>query len=207
MVDKNIKAIIFDWGGVCCSEGEPFASSLLQQQVGKHPNDICQEVLDLYLDFYRGKYTTDEFYKKVLAHYYLIETEELNPRTLAQAYLASTEIWPDVLNLAQKLQGKYKVGLLSDLTPVMKDYIHRQITDLPRFFPLEVYSCDSDVGLVKTDGPVIFELVLRRLGVSAPDALFIDNSQSKIQVARALGFNTLLFENRFQLFKDIAPLL
>ena len=29
------------------------------------------------------------------------------------------------VEMAKKLQNKYKVSLLSDLTPVMRDYIHK----------------------------------------------------------------------------------
>ena len=205
MIVNNVetKAIIFDWGGVCCSEGEPFASKLLQEKVGKHPNDICQDVLDLYYDFYRGKYSTEEFYKKTLEHYSLEQSEELNPKTMAQAYIDSTEIWQDVLDTAKKLQSKYRVALLSDLTPVMKDWIHAE-KNIAEFFPLEVFSCDDDVQAVKTDGPKAFEITLQKLGGLRPEeTLFVDNSKSKIKVAEGLGMNTLFFESREQFINDI----
>ncbi|MEK6647286.1 MAG: HAD family hydrolase [Candidatus Firestonebacteria bacterium] len=205
--NKNkIKAVIFDWGGVCCSEGEPFASKAFQNKVGKHPNDICKDVMGLYLDFYRGKYTPDEFYRKILRYYNFEETALLNPETMTRAYIDSTEIWHDVLEMAKKLQNKYKVSLLSDLTPVMRDYIHK-VADIVYYFPIEMYSCDEGVGMVKGDGPAIFKLMLERMGVAAPDALFIDNSKNKIKIADGIGLQTMLFENRNQFFRDIKQFL
>lgn len=202
----KIKAVIFDWGGVCCSEGEPFASKAFQNKVGKHPNDICKDVMGLYLDFYRGKYTANEFYRKILEYYNLEETELLNPETMAQAYVDSTEIWYDVLGIVKKLQNKYKVSLLSDLTPIMRDFIHKAV-DVVNYFPIEIYSCDDGVNMVKGDGPAIFKLMLERMDVAAQDVLFIDNSKSKVKIADGIGMQTILFEDRNQFFRDIKPFL
>ncbi len=203
---KKIKGIIFDWGGVCCSEGEPFASSVLQEKVNKHPDDICQDLMDLYSDFYRGKYTSEEFYNLVIQYYGLSADGQLNPKEMSQAYIDSTEIWPDMLEMAKELQEKYTVALLSDLTPVMKDYIHQEY-DIASYFPIEMYSCDEGVNMVKVDGPEIFDLTLQKMNLDPEETLFVDNSKSKIAVANEMGIKTMLFVNREKFFADIKQIL
>ena len=61
-----------------------------------------------------------------------------------------------------------------------------------------MYSCDEGVGWYWGDGPAIFKLMLERMGVAAPDALFIDNSKNKIKIADGIGLQTMLFGNRNQ---------
>ncbi|MEK7623750.1 MAG: HAD family phosphatase [Patescibacteria group bacterium] len=196
-----IKAVIFDWGGVCCSEGEPFASVALQKALGLTPDEIAQKVLNVYLEFYRGKYTTEDFWHRIMAHFALTETEEINPAALSQAYLNSYTLYPDMLDYARGLQKKYRVGLLSNLTPVMRDHI-RRTHPVSEVFPVEVYSCDAEVAEVKPD-PKPYQIVLNRLGVPPTEAFFIDNSKNNIVAAEALGIKSLLFQNREQFFRDM----
>lgn len=207
-INKNkIRAVIFDWGGVCCQEGEPFASKILQERVGKHPNDICQDVMGLYLDFYRGKYTTDEFYTKIIEYYSLKQDQLLNPKEMAQAYIDSTIIWHDVLDIARKLQNNYKVGLLSDLTPIMKEYIHKECS-ISSYFPVEIYSCDKGVNAVKTDGPKIFKIMMKIIDIELPkDYLIIDNSKNKLAQAAKLGIQTMLFRDKESFLEEIKSFL
>jgi HAD superfamily hydrolase (TIGR01509 family) len=204
MNPNSIKAVIFDWGGVCCSGGEPFALTALQQAIGKHPDDICAEVKEVCLDYYRGKYTNDEFYSRVLDYFGLQQTDELNPDTLGQAYVNSYTLWQDVLDTVKALQAKYKIALLSDLTPIMMNHI-RSAHNTAAYFPLEVYS--NQVGMVKDDGPEIFHHTTAKLGVEPEVSLFIDNSKSKIDVAKKAGLHTMLFESREQFHRDIEQYL
>jgi len=198
-----MNTILFDWGGVCCKEGEPFASVELQRRLGgRHPNDLIAELKDIYYDFYRGKYETDVFWRLALERFNLTEDTELNPAKLSQSYLESYEVWPDVLETAGRLRAGYKVGLLSDLTPVMKDHISAT-HDLDRYFDEMVFSCDQGVNAIKNDGPKIFDVILERFSAAPEDCLFIDNSQSKIDVAAGMGMKGILFKDREQFFRDI----
>lgn len=203
---EKIHAIIFDWGGVCCSEGEPFASAALQQKVRLGPDDIAKAVRPLYNDYYRGKYEGTEFWQRVMNHFGLSEDSDINPGALSAAYLSSYTLWPDMLTVAKQLQKTYRVGLLSDLTVEMRDHI-RQEHDLNEIFESILFSCDAGVGRMKTDGPEIFEQMLEQMGATPEEALFIDNSKSKIAVAREVGLRTILFENKDQFFCDIQPYL
>ena len=196
-----IKAVIFDWGGVCCQEGELFSLKPLQKALKMNPDEITAQTGELYFDYYRGKYTSDEFWKAFLIHFNLQETEEINPAELSKAYLNSYVLWQDVLDMALSLQERYQVGVLSNLTPGMRDYI-REKNNTAKYFQYEVYSCDEDVQCLKPDKKP-YEVMLKKLNQHPENCLFIDNSEKNIQGAKTLGFKTLLFESKPQFFKAI----
>jgi len=60
----------------------------------------------------------------------------------------------------------------------------------------------GDVKLIKPD-PRIFEALLERIGRSAGECLFIDDSEENISTARSLGFETIRFESPDQLRREL----
>ncbi len=85
--------------------------------------------------------------------------------------------------------ARWPLAVLSnDVAPWSRYVLERY--DLNRFFGEKVIS--GDVGLRKPD-PVLFELLLRRMGRPAGECVFIDNSAANLRVARALGLATIHF--------------
>lgn len=202
---SRVTTIVFDWGGVFCNAAEPFASTALQSILGMNPDQITAQITDLYEDHYRGKYITEEFWRKVMQYFNLQESDEINPQALSQAYLDSYQLYPEMLKTAKKLKEKYTVGLLSNLSPVMRDHIRKMYNTQEVFNP-EIYSCNLDVGAIKPELE-IYQIFLNKAGKRAEECLFIDDSQKNIDAAAILGFQTLLFSNREQFARDITPLL
>lgn len=198
----DIKAIIFDWGGVCCSEGEPFASKALQKKISLSPEQIAEKVRNIYNGYYIGKYTSDSFWREIISFFDLKESPEINTRALSDAYLDSYFIYPDIMDIILNLRKKYKLGLLSNLTPEMRDKI-KEKHDLEKYFDTEVFSCDTDVAAMKPDQKP-YKIISKRLGVPIEQCLFIDNSLKNIEAAKALGMKAILFLNKEEFLKDIA---
>jgi 2-haloacid dehalogenase len=63
----------------------------------------------------------------------------------------------------------------------------------------------GEVKLIKPD-PAIYEHTLRGLGVTAAEALFVDDRKTNIQAARALGILALQFRSIAQLKDDLEAL-
>lgn len=205
-MDKNkIKAVIFDWGGVCCQEGEPFASSALQKILSINPEEIADQVRSIYNDYYQGKYDRETFWRAVMAHFQLPVSAEINPAALGDAYLNSYRLYPEVLETTKKLQKNYQVALLSNLTPEMRDYI-RLRHEVKKYFNPEVYSCDNDVRAMKPESEP-YLITLKKLNRSPEQCLFIDNSMKNIQAAKNLGLQTILFKEVESFLKEIKILL
>ena len=60
----------------------------------------------------------------------------------------------------------------------------------------------GDVKLIKPD-PRIFQALLERIGRSAGECVFIDDSEENITTARSLGFETIRFESPDQLRREL----
>lgn len=207
ITNKNkIKAVIFDWGGVCCREAEPFASLVLQRALGLDANQIAAEVSDIYFDYYRGKYNRETFWRAIMNHFGLKETAEINPVTLSQAYIDSYEIYPEVLETAKKLKQKdYLVALLSNLTPEMRDHI-RPLHRTAEYFQPEMYSCDANVAEIKP-GEAPYRLMLEQIKMQPKDCLFIDNTKKNLATAEKMGMQTIFFGNLQQFLEEIKTFL
>jgi len=63
----------------------------------------------------------------------------------------------------------------------------------------------GDVGLVKPD-PAIFRLLLTRIGRTAEECVFIDDSSANVATARELGFTTIQFHSPDQLEQELRRL-
>lgn len=200
--NKNkIKAVIFDWGGVCCKEGELFASRDLQKKLAMKPEEIAGQARNIYIGYYIGKYDCDSFWRAIMKHFNLKETAKINPVALSGSYLNSYSVYQEVLDVALQLKKKYLVALFSNLTPEMRNHI-RQAHETKKYFKPEVYSCDADVKSIKPD-PKPYRVILKKMGLPAKNCLLIDNSLKNIQAAQKLGFKTIFFKNRPQFFKEI----
>ena len=72
-----------------------------------------------------------------------------------------------------------------------------------RFFDLfETILISGDVKLAKPD-PRIFEILLQRIGKSAKECLFIDDSERNVVAARGQGFDAIRFESPAQLRQEL----
>jgi len=63
----------------------------------------------------------------------------------------------------------------------------------------------GEVGLVKPD-PAIFRLLLARIGRTAEECIFIDDSNANIAAARKLGFTPIQFHSPEQLEQELQAL-
>ena len=71
------------------------------------------------------------------------------------------------------------------------------------FFQLfETILLSGDIKLLKPD-PRIYAVLLERIGRSASECLFIDDSEQNIKTAQGLGFETIQFESSDQLLRAL----
>lgn len=181
-----MKTIIFDWGGVCCTAAEPFASTRLQQTLGKNPDEIAAAVKDEYAGYYLGRYTREQFWDGIIAHFGL---KGFAADELSDAYRASYKLHKDVIALIKHLRKEHRVVLLSNLTPEMKDHI-KKIDHADELFERLFFSCD--MGMMKPDAAT-YQKVLQELKAAPQDCIFIDDSQKNVEAARSLGIDAIHF--------------
>ena len=117
-------------------------------------------------------------------------------RTAARPDLVALDVrsWTDYREEVWALAARFraaggKLGLLSNCIPEITEAVQRD-RDLDRTFDTVVVSCA--VGVAKPDR-AIYELVLARLQVAGPEALFVDDRAENIAGAEALGVAGLHF--------------
>lgn len=201
----KIKAVILDWGGVCCSGGEIFASSALQNYLNLTPEQITTKIQSVYHSYYQGQLSQDQFWQAATDRLNLPPLPEFNPASLSQAYLNSYTLYPEILTIVKKIRPQYQTALLSNLTPEMRDYIIKKHS-LKEYFSEMVFSCDKEISTLKPS-PKPFTFIVSKLNLAPSDCLFIDDSLNNINSANTLGFKTLLFTHRQKLRRFLLNLI
>jgi HAD superfamily hydrolase (TIGR01509 family) len=107
---------------------------------------------------------------------------------------------PVMVDWAQRLRAEgFKIGLLSNMHPEMVGYCRSNFSWLSSFH-FQTFS--ADVRMVKPDA-AIYQHTLEGLGVSASEALFIDDREPNIAAARKLGINAIRFVSVPQLKDEL----
>ncbi|MCU1296494.1 MAG: haloacid dehalogenase superfamily, subfamily variant 3 with third motif having or [Acidobacteriaceae bacterium] len=187
---NHIKAVIFDYGEVLCHR--PSGEELRQMASILKANDDSFRALwernrpafdrgDLAADAYWSMFAKDA-------------GTTLDPRQLEHLRKLDVEMWakinPIMVDWAQRLRAKgFKIGILSNMHPDMVEHCRASFPWLNDFH-FQTFS--ADVRMVKPD-PAIYRHTLDGLGVSAREALFIDDREPNIVAARKLGINAIRF--------------
>ncbi len=129
---------------------------------------------------------------------------ELNPDQLNAIHELDMAMWSSVNSsmvdwLGQLRLSGVKLGLLSNMHPEMVAHCRKQFSWLMNF---DFVTFSGEVRLIKPD-PEIYQHTLRGLGVTACEALFLDDREINIRAAQALGINALRFESTEQLRREL----
>ncbi len=197
-----IKAIIFDFGRVVSAQKPMSLFRGYEEELGLAPG-VLNRVM-----FGREAWQEVLVGRKALDDYWLEIGPELGMHTRAeiqafrQRYFGDEAINEGVLELIHELHGQYKLAILSNSPPRLTKWLADWgILDL-----FDVVVCSGDEGVAKPD-PAIFELTLARLGVSAGEAVFIDDSPGHVQAARALGLRAIHFVTAEALRSELNDIL
>jgi len=151
----------------------------------------------------RGDLTPEEYWMRLAAH----ANTPLDRTQIETLRNVEIEIWahvdPNMLDWVSQLRAAgIKTGLLSNMPCDLVTHL-RANCEWMENFSFKTFS--SEVRLIKPD-PAIYEHTLRGLGVSASEALFVDDREINIQAARALGIHTIQFRSVAQLRHDLEAL-
>ncbi|GAA0526227.1 putative hydrolase of the HAD superfamily [Rhizomicrobium palustre] len=186
-----MKAVIFDFFGVICSEITPFVLPryMSAEEAVAYKADIVEEADLGHLDL-----------PQVL--------EMLAARTGASAAQLHAEFWahvninPEMVALIEEVKAKRRTALLSNaMNPFLRQVMAKH--DLERLFDDIVIS--AEVGLTKPN-PEIYALSVKRLGLAPQACVFTDDNQNNIAAAEGFGLKALLFTGVDKLKADLGAL-
>jgi putative hydrolase of the HAD superfamily len=197
-----IKAVIFDFGRVI-SEQKP--NSLFRQyeeDLGLAPGTINPLMFDSteWQEALVGRKTSQQFWYDIGPALGLETPEEIDG--FRNRYQADEALNQGVLKVIHTLHGRYKLAVLSNSPPGLKDWLREW--GMLDFF--EIVFCSGDEGVVKPQ-PAAFKITLERLLVKPAEAVFIDDTSEHVEAARMLGLDAILFTTAAALEQQLSHLV
>ncbi len=199
----NIKAVILDYGEVLCYP--PTAkhwgrmATIFNVDAGSF-----RQLWGRNRSFYdRGDVSYEAYWSEIAES----TNTKLQPEHLKVLSPWDVEMWarlnPAMVEWARRVGSSgIKTALLSNMPHDMISYARQNFAWLSRF---DHKTFSAEVRLIKPD-PAIYQHSLDGLGVTASEALFVDDREPNIEGARALGIRTIRFQSVSQLKNDLGKL-
>lgn len=186
----SIRAVIFDIGGVLTES--PITH--IKTYVAEHgiPEAARQAIFiprdGLWARFERSELTTDAFareFERAVSSYGV----QVDGHHFLQYFSQGTKPRPEMLDVVEALRGHVELGVITNnVARNQKRSGNSSAVDIHALFPIVIES--SVVGARKPE-PRIFEMCCEALGVSPPEAAFLDDLGENLKGARALGMHTI----------------
>jgi putative hydrolase of the HAD superfamily len=197
---SEIKAVIFDWGGVLIENPTEGILRYCREILGIGTGCMLAAYRKLIPYLQEGKISEEEFWKGVRRR---TGAKGGRPASLwLEAFEHSYVEKRDVFAVAHELHGRgYRTGILSNTEKPARPIMNRQTY---RIFDPIVLSCE--VGSAKPQKR-IFEVLIGALALAPLEILLIDDVAANITAAKDLGLQGLLFTDAETLRSDLADLL
>jgi putative hydrolase of the HAD superfamily len=197
----DLEAVIFDYGEVLSGPPDPEAHRNLLNIAGVAEESFEKAYWAHRLDYDADILNGQTYWQTVARDTGVHFTAEQISRLLEQDAIMWMNLNPAMLAWIPRIKkAGFRLGILSNMGDGVLDYLRPRFPWLAQFDHL-TWSCE--LGVVKPD-PAIYLHTVKKLNVSPDRALFIDNLQTNIVGAEAIGLHAALFENPEQLQNDLA---
>ena len=189
-MDKNIKNIVFDLGGVLVDLDFKSAINGLQKAGFANVKEQLQafDREGIFQKFELGEMTAEEFRSAIRENSTVTLTDE---EVDALWNLMLLEIPREKLELILDLRGKYMVYLLSNTNSIHWDYVCKNAFNY-RGFRMDDYFEETflsyEMHLAKPD-KAIFEKMLNDANLLPEETLFIDDLEANCKAAEEIGIH------------------
>ena len=207
----ELDAAIFDLGGVMTT---PILESFVgfEKELGLEPGQLMQAFREHYVrqdgeaDFHlleTGKITEVEYYRRLGVRVGAMGATTpmpVDPVEVRKKLWGSIKPNHEMIDTAKRIREHYKVGLLTNNVKEWGGW-----RDL---YPAELFQVvidSSEVGIRKPD-PAIYRLACERLGVPPGRAAFVDDIETNVEGARALGMTAIRFTTNGEVLDRLRPL-
>jgi len=200
---QEIKALIFDFGGVLARTESQEPRERLARQVGLSLQELydavfnCKESLLAQL----GRMSSEDRWQRVAQVLRLRSPEEL--LAFRHDFFAGDVLDTELVSYIRRMRGRYKTALLSNASAEFAEILHTKF-GLGDCFDVTIIS--GLVGVMKPD-PAIYHLTLQRLGVTPHQAVFVDDMPENVEGATAVGMHAIRFTTRETVLTELDTLL
>jgi putative hydrolase of the HAD superfamily len=199
LVDRSIKALIWDCGGVLVRTEDSSGRREWEQKLGLPPYDIDRVVLGskAWIQAQCGEIPEEAYWAEVRVH---LGLDERAIQDLRRDFYAGDRINPVVLDVITRLRPHYKQAILSNAVPSLLEMLRDRFQIVHLF---DVIITSASIRVMKPD-PQAYRAALDALRLRAEETVFIDDLRENIQGANQLGMHAIHFETDQD---DIRPLL
>jgi len=190
-IDMSIKAIIFDCFGVLIVAGHVLMYQNYPQFQSEFRN--LQDQSDL------GKLSRQQFNEAVSKLIGLSPSEVDRQYWSINRFNQLTIDWVRDL----KISGKYKIGLLSNIS---RDWMDVSLPVFKREKLFDEMILSGDINIIKPD-PRIFKLMADRFGVLPSECVMIDDVSANIEGAKLAGMQGIVYASVDQAKAELNNLL
>ncbi len=206
IMNKKIKAVIFDYGGVICHKQDDVNIGKMLNILGINKKDFFYLYKKHRHDYDRGLINSIDYWKRIIK-----EIENTDDFSRGVACNTSTSInksmieeliridiasWANInynmIELIKKIRSHFdKIAILSNMHFDFLDFLKKN-NNWFNIFDERFFSCD--LKLAKPDLS-IFKYCMDKLNVNAADCLFIDDTEENIAAAGSIEMKTILYRS------------
>jgi putative hydrolase of the HAD superfamily len=197
----QIKAVLFDFGGVLADEGFRDGLGAIANEQGLDPAATHRAGMDAVYDsgYVVGTGAESDFWNLMRLRTGIRgEDAALTAQILPRFTIRS---W--MLELVRRLRAR---GLVTAILSDQTEWLVRLDAQAHFLREFDQSFISYQMGKGKHD-PTVFDDVLRALALQPPQALFIDDASDNVQRARSRGLQALLYTDRVGLEHALKPLL
>jgi putative hydrolase of the HAD superfamily len=182
------KGVIFDVGGVLLRTQDQSDRRKWETRMGLNPGELAHLVFDSQLgrQAQLGQASLEEVWAWVGTHLGL-SPDEL--ATLKRDFWAGDQLDEELCDYIRGLRPRYLTGMLSNNWAPDGLAMAENLGIADCF---DVFVTSAEIGVMKPD-PHIYQVALHRLGLSPPEAIFVDDFVENIEAARRLGMGAVHF--------------
>jgi len=202
-VDKPVRAVIFDLGGVLLRTDDPRPRTQLAERLGLERMELERIVFDnpLSQQAERGLATPAEVWE-IIAQSLHVSLDEIPE--IRKQFFGGDQLDFELIELIQKLRLTFTTALLSNTWIVDLPKFLRDELQIPDTFDVVISSAHRK--MAKPD-PAIFRLALELVQAAPQETVFVDDASRNITAANALGIKTVHFRSPAQARADLLALL
>jgi epoxide hydrolase-like predicted phosphatase len=198
----EIRAVIWDMGGVILRTEDKGPRIELAKRMGITLDELYSVVFNTESAKFAeiGKITEKEHWSELQGHFGLSDIELV---AFQDAFWGGDVVDEILVEFIRSLRPAYKTCLLSNAWSGAREIVGQRF-HLLDLFDFSVFS--AEIGIAKPD-PDIYLKVLEKIGVTAAEAVFIDDFEHNIDAAIKLGINGIHFKNRDQVLRELRLVL
>ncbi len=186
---SSVRAVIFDYGGVLAEEGFRLGLKAIAQQNGVDPAVLQRLAVEVIYQsgYVIGHGSEADFWNMMRQRSGIHGSDVQLTREIVERFILRPKMMEIVRNLRRE-------GLITAILSDQTDWLG--ILDKRDHFLHEFDRVFNSyyLGKGKKD-PSVFDDVVRTLGVSPPEALFIDDHEGNIRRAASRGLRTILYRD------------